>query len=37
MMGEFNLEEIELFNYQHGKWHLHQFGVVEKFAPIMPH
>jgi len=34
MMGEFNLEEIELFNYQHGRWHLHQFGVIEEFAPL---
>lgn len=31
MMGEFNLEEIELFNYQHGRWHLHQFGIIEIF------
>lgn len=34
MMGEFNLEELELFNYQHGRWHLHQFGIIEKFAPV---
>jgi len=34
MMGEFNLEEIELFNYQHGRWHLHQFGIIETFAPL---
>jgi len=34
MMGEFNLEEIELFNYQHGKWHLHQFGIIEKYSPL---
>jgi len=35
MMGEFNLEELELFNYQHGRWHLHQFGIIEKFAPLI--
>lgn len=34
MMGEFNLAELELFNYQHGRWHLHQFGVIEEFAPL---
>jgi len=34
MMGEFNLAEIELFNYQHGRWHLHQFGIIEEFAPL---
>jgi len=34
MMGEFNLEELELFNYQHGRWHLHQFGLIEKFEPL---
>ena len=31
MMGEFNMEELELFNYQHGRWHAHQFGLIEKF------
>lgn len=35
MMGEFNLEELELFNYQHGRWHLHQFGIIETFAPLI--
>jgi len=34
MMGEFNLAEIELFNYQHGRWHLHQFGIIEQFEPL---
>lgn len=34
MMGEFNLAEIELFNYQHGKWHLHQFGLIDTFSPL---
>ena len=34
MMGEFNLSELELFNYQHGRWHLYQFGLIEDFAPI---
>ena len=34
MMGAFNLKEIELFNYQHGRWHLHQFGIIEEFAPL---
>ena len=34
MMGEFNLAELELFNYQHGRWHLHQFGIIEEFAPL---
>lgn len=31
MTGEFNLVELELFNYQHGRWHLHQFGIIEEF------
>jgi len=34
MMGEFNLVEIESFHYQHGRWHLHQFGVIEKFEAL---
>jgi len=34
MMGEFNLSELELFNYQHGRWHLHQFGLIKNFGPI---
>ncbi len=34
MMGEFNLAELELFNYQHGRWHLHQFGVIEEFSAV---
>ncbi len=31
MMGEFNLAEIELFNYQHGRWHSYQFSLIEEF------
>lgn len=34
MMGEFNLSELELFFYQHGRWHLHQFGLVKEFTPV---
>ena len=34
MMGEFNMSELELFNYQHGRWHLHQFGLIEEFAAL---
>jgi len=34
MIGEWNLAEIELFNYQHGRWHLHQFGVIEVYEPM---
>ncbi|MEM9918804.1 MAG: hypothetical protein AAF990_11950 [Bacteroidota bacterium] len=34
MMGEFNLSELELFHYQHGRWHLFQFGLLNAFAPI---
>ena len=34
MMGEFNLAELELFLYQHGRWHLHQFGLIEKFSAL---
>lgn len=33
MMGEFTLDELELFNYQHGRWHCHQFGLIEVFEP----
>ena len=32
MMGEFDLAELELFNYQHGRWHAYQFGLVEAFT-----
>ena len=35
MMGEFNMEELEQFNYQHARWHLHQFGIIEEFAPLV--
>ncbi len=34
MTGEFNLAELELFNYQHGRWHLYQFGLIEEFATV---
>lgn len=34
MMGEFDLAEIESFHYQHGKWHLHQFGMIEHFEAL---
>ena len=33
MMGEFNLTEIELFNYQHARWHMYQFGLIPEFTP----
>lgn len=35
MTGEFNLSEIEFFCYQHGRWHLYQFGLIEKFTAII--
>ncbi|MEM1124132.1 MAG: hypothetical protein AAGJ18_27090 [Bacteroidota bacterium] len=31
MMGEFDLAALELFNYQHGRWHAYQFGLIEEF------
>jgi len=34
MTGEFNLAELELFNYQHGRYHLYQFGLIEEFTAI---
>lgn len=34
MMGEFNLQELEFFNYQHGRWHLYQFGLIETFSAV---
>ena len=34
MMGEFNMAELELFQYQHGRWHAHQFGLVKEFAAV---
>jgi len=33
MIGEWNFEEMELFHYQHGQWHLYQFGLMEAYAP----
>lgn len=35
MMGEFNLSELEIFMYQHGRWHAYQFGLIEEFTPIV--
>lgn len=35
MMGEFNMEELEFFNFQHGRWHLHQFGIIKEFTPVL--
>lgn len=32
MMGAFNLHELELFLYQHGRWHAYQFGLIETFG-----
>lgn len=29
--GELSLEQAELFGYQHFKWHLYQFGVLDSF------
>ena len=34
MMGEFNMEQLELFAYQHGRWHAHQFGLIEEFTAV---
>ena len=34
MMGEFNLAELELFNYQHGRWHTYQFSLLPEFSPL---
>lgn len=34
MTGELSLVDIELFNYQHGRWHLHQFGLIEEFTVV---
>ncbi len=34
MMGEFNMAELELFYYQHGRWHLYQFGLIEDFTSL---
>lgn len=34
MMGAFNLDELELFLYQHGRWHAYQFGLIEEFAAV---
>lgn len=32
LMGEFTMDEVEMFLYQHGQWHAYQFGLVEEFA-----
>lgn len=34
MTGEFNLAELELFMYQHCRWHLYQFGVLDAFSVV---
>ena len=34
MTGEFNLSELETFNYQHARWHMFQFGLIEEFTPL---
>jgi len=34
MMGEFTMEQLELFAYQHGRWHAHQFGLIEEFSAV---
>ncbi|MFK7934053.1 MAG: hypothetical protein AB8G22_11140 [Saprospiraceae bacterium] len=34
MMGEFNLAELELFHYQHGRWHAFQFSLISEFSPF---
>lgn len=34
MMGEFTMEQLELFAYQHGRWHAHQFGLIEEFTAV---
>jgi 2-haloacid dehalogenase len=34
MMGSFNMAELELFNYQHGRWHAYQFGLIEQFDKV---
>lgn len=31
MMGEFNFEDQELFHYQHYKYHLFQFGLIDSY------
>lgn len=36
MMGEFNMDDLELFYYQHGRWHLHQFGIIKEFTKANP-
>ena len=30
-MGELNFEELELFHYQHVRYHLWQFGIIENY------
>ncbi len=31
-MGELDYGELEIFTYQHFRWHLYQFGLIEEFA-----
>jgi len=35
MMGEFTMDNLELFAYQHGRWHAHQFGLIEEFTAVV--
>ena len=36
MTGAFTLAQLELFYYQHGRWHLYQFGLLTDFAAYIP-
>ncbi len=31
MMGEFSKEDHELMHYEHFKWHLYQFGLLDQY------
>lgn len=31
-IGEISFADAELFNYQHSRWHLYQFGLLEEFT-----
>ena len=31
MMGELSIEELELFHYQHFRYHFWQFGLIDKY------
>jgi oxepin-CoA hydrolase/3-oxo-5,6-dehydrosuberyl-CoA semialdehyde dehydrogenase len=32
MMGQLSFEEIEIFHYQHFRYHFWQFGLIEEFS-----